>query len=353
MRLLVLGGTRFLGPAVVKAALARDIDVTLFNRGRTNPGLFPGVPTIQGDRNTDIARLDGRAWDAVVDTCGYLPWQLRLSARQLATSVAQYLFVSTVSVYADESAVGLTELDEVARLPDDLSGRLDELTLDDVTGDTYGPLKALCETALEREMPGRSTVVRPGLIVGPRDPTSRFKYWPWRLARGGDVLAPRPADGPQQFIDVRDLGEWIVTLCEDGHVGTYNGVGPAAPIPMEELLYAAKSATSTPSTLTWVDEEFLTGRELGMWSIPLWVPAADRRADGFNRVSNRRAVEQGLRFRPLHDTVRATLDDLERTGERHAWEFGETMLAKEAELLAAWRARRADAPSPPAGPEDG
>ena len=340
MRLLIIGGTRFLGPAIVESALSRGIDVTLFNRGKTNPDMFPGVPTIHGDRNTDIARLEGRAWDAVVDTCGYLPWQLRLSARQLATSVAQYLFISTVSVYADESTVGLDERSAIKPLPEDAEARLNELSLDDVTGETYGPLKALCEEALVREMPGRATVVRPGLIAGPRDPTSRFKYWPWRMDRGGEILAPRPADGPQQFIDVRDLGDWIVTLCEDGHVGTYNAVGPAAPMPMEELLYASKSATSTPGSLTWVDESFLTKRELGMWSIPLWVPAGDRRATGFNAVSNRLATEQGLTFRPLHDTITATLKDLARTGESVAWEFGETLLEKEAELLRAWHETR-------------
>ncbi len=339
MKLLVLGGTRFLGPAIVDEAVARGHEVTLFNRGKTNPDLFPDLETLLGDRNVDLSALEGRTWDAVVDTCGYLPWQLERSARLLSSAVAQYVFISTVSVYADESHPGLDEESRVARLSDEEYERIDAMTLADVTGVTYGPLKALCERAVERLMPGRATAVRPGLICGPRDPTHRFGYWPWRLDRGGEVLAPRPMDGPQQFVDVRDLGGWIVRLVEEGHVGPYNAVGPGAPIPMEELLYGVKSVSVTPGSLTWVDEEFLVARDLGMWSIPLWVPAGDRRARGFNAVSNARAVAHGLTFRPLAETARGVLDDFDRRGDRATWEFGEEMLVKEAELLRQWRER--------------
>lgn len=337
MNLLVLGGTRFLGPAVVEAALAAGHEVTLFNRGRTAPDMFPELETLIGDRNEDLSVFGRRTWDAVVDTCGYLPWQLERSARRLASSVAQYLFVSTVSVYANESLPGLDEESPIGRLSDEDYDRIDAMTLADVTGATYGPLKALCERAVERAMPGRATSIRPGLIVGPRDPTHRFRYWPWRFRRGGEILAPHPADGAQQFIDVRDLGGWIVRLAEDGHVGRFNAVGPGAPIPMEEVLYGVKSVTDTPATLTWVDESFLVERELGMWSIPLWVPAQDHRSHGFNAVSNALAVAHGLTFRPLAETAKATLDDFAARDEQDAWEFGETMLEKEAELLRAWR----------------
>lgn len=338
MKLLVLGGTRFLGPAIVEAALAARHEVTLFNRGRTAPHLFPDLETLIGDRNEDLSALEGRAFDVVIDTCGYLPWQLERSARLLAPAVAQYLFVSTVSVYADESVPGLSERSPLARLSDEEHDRVDALTLADVTGTTYGPLKALCERAVERAMPGRATAVRPGLIVGPRDPTQRFRYWPWRFARGGDVLLPGPADAPQQWIDVRDLGSFIVRLAEDGHVGAFNAVGPGAPVPMEELLYGVKSVTAVASAPTWVEEAFLVERGLGLWSLPLWVPSADPRSRGFNRVSNAHAVAHGLAFRPLADTARATLLDFDARGERESWPFGLALLEREAALLREWRA---------------
>jgi 2'-hydroxyisoflavone reductase len=320
VRLLLLGGPRFLGRAVTDAALARDHELTFFNRGLTGPELYPDVERLVGDRTTDLSAIEGRVWDAVIDTCGYLPDAVRASAQALAGS-GRYCFVSSVSVYADfrESR---DETDEVAQLGD--------LPRDEVTNDSYGALKALCEDAVRETFDGRALVVRPGLIVGPHDPTGRFTYWPHRVARGGEVLAPGPPDRKTQVIDVRDLGEWIVSLCERGAAGTYNATHPG--VSWSELLDTCRDVTGRDARVTWVDDAFLVEQGVGEWmELPLWL--ADPAFAAADDVDVTRALDAGLVFRPLEDTVRGTLEDATTIDG-----VGLTQ-EREAAVLAAWHDR--------------
>jgi 2'-hydroxyisoflavone reductase len=320
VRLLLLGGPRFLGRAVTEAALAAGHEVTFFNRGTTNPELYPEVERLVGDRAGDLAPLHGRTWDAVIDTCGYLPGVVRASAEALADS-GLYCFVSSISVYAHFRQVN----DENGPIAD-----LGDLPLDEVTDESYGPLKAMCENEVRRVFGNRALVMRPGLIVGPHDPTGRFTYWPHRLARGGEVLAPSPPEAPTQIIDARDLGTWIVELCKRGVHGTFNATHPG--VSWTELLDTCRSVTSSSAQITWVDPEFLVEHEVGPWlELPLWLTHPD--AEFADRVDVRRAIDAGLRFRPLAETVRATLDDAETT------EAAGLRPEREAELLAAWHGR--------------
>ena len=320
MRILVLGGTKFLGRHVVDAALARGHDVTLFNRGRTHPELYPDVEKLRGDRAGDVSALKARAWDAVVDTSGYLPRDVRASAEALGDS-RFYCFVSSVSVYADFSRP-IDEESPVAQLGD--------LPDDEITEETYGPLKALCEVAARAVFGDSTAIVRPGLIVGPHDPTGRFTYWPHRVARGGEVLAPAPAEEPAQIIDVRDLGDWIVSLCERRVGGVFNATH--AGVSRGELLDTCRAVTGVDADITWVDPDFLVEQGVGQWmELPLWIHDPD--ALYFDRVDTGRAVAAGLTFRRLADTVRATLEDAETT------DTAGLKPEREAEVLEAWHGR--------------
>lgn len=297
MRLLLLGGPRFLGRAVADAALEQGHELTFFNRGRTNPDLFPEAEKLVGDRDGGLAALSGRTWDAVIDTSGYVPHVVRASAEALAGS-GLYCFVSSVSVYADFS-VPVDEESPPAELGDDPS---DALTPD---FSNYGALKALCETAVTETFGGRALNVRPGLIVGPYDPTGRFTYWPNRVARGGEVLAVDPPERPTQFVDVRDLGAWLVDLCGRGIAGTFNATHPG--VSWAELLDACRTTTGSDASITYVSETFLLENEVGEWmELPLWL--AGPSTAYADRVDVGRALAAGLRFRPLEDTIRATLE---------------------------------------------
>lgn len=319
--LLVLGGTRFLGPAIVRSALEDGWEVTLFNRGKSNPELFAELEQLRGDRDPEVGdglkALKGRHFDAVIDTSGYIPRHVEASARLLADHVGQYVFVSSVSAYAEHDEPGADESDALA-------------TLEDPTVETmgdqfqnYGGLKVLCEQAAERAMPGRVTNVRPGFIVGPDDPTDRFTYWPVRVAQGGEVLAPGTADDPIQIIDVRDLGAWLARVCADRTTGVFNAVGPRAPTTMGEVLAASARASGVEPELVWVDAKFLeVEAETSPVPVPIWVPPTGESA-GFHRRSNARAVAAGLRFREIDDTVAATL----------SW-FRELPVERQAELRA-------------------
>lgn len=327
MRLLILGGTLFLGRHLVEVALAEGHEVTLFNRGRTNPDLFPGVEKLHGDRTTDLSALAGRSWDAAIDTCGNLPRVVRASAALLADVVEHYTFVSSISVYSDFTRPDMDESGPV--------GTLDDSTIEEITGATYGPLKALCEQAAEAAMPGRVLSVRSGLIVGPHDPTDRFTYWPVRVQRGGDMLAPVGPDYAVQFIDVRDLAAWCLAMAERRQVGTFNVTGH--PTPLGAVLDAARLATGSDANVVWMDEAFLTAHDVAPWSeLPMWL-TSDRQA--MLRINVDRALATGLEFRPVADTVRATLD-------WHATRDGDGSLRaglapeREGELLAAWRGLR-------------
>lgn len=299
MRLLVLGGTRFLGRAVVEAALADGHEVTLFNRGRTNPELFPGVGRIVGDRTGDLSDLGGRSWDAVIDVACYFPADVRRSVRALA-GTGRYVFVSSISVYADVS------------LPPAENEAVIELAPGAETDDgaeTYGGRKAACERVVAEAFGDRALVVRPGLIVGPYDPTGRFTYWPHRVAAGGEVLAPGSPRDLVQFIDVRDLGEWLVRASAAGLGGTFNATGE--PVPFGELLEECRRVSSSDADFTWLASERVLAEGVEPWlGLPLWLPGEEYA--GLQRTPVERAKAAGLAFRPLRDTIAATLAEAER-----------------------------------------
>lgn len=325
MKLLILGGTRFLGRALVEAALAMGHEVTLFNRGQSNPGLYPDVEQLHGNRDGGLDVLRGRRWDAVIDTCGYVPRVVRASAELLADAVEQYTFISTLSVYAEPGLIGMNESAPLSTLADE--------TVEEITGETYGPLKVLCEQAVTTEMDGRALHVRSGLIVGPHDPTDRFTYWPYRVARGGEVLAPGQPDYPVQFIDVRDLAEWTLRATKAKLTGPYNVTGPANFLTMTQVLDTCRRVSGSDATFTWVSDEFLQAHQVAAYTeMPLWVPG---NYAGFNTVDCRKAIAGGLVFRPLAETVRDTLAWLETRPTDWQWRGG-LMPDREAELLHKW-----------------
>ena len=334
LKILILGGTGFIGPHQVEYALSRGHEVTLFNRGRTNAHLFPEVEKLVGDRESDLSALEGRSWDAVVDNSATnAPHWVEPSANLLKDSCERYIFVSTRSVYADTSRVPMNIDAPVwtyeragvepgaERLPYGLGKALSEQIARDAFGDE------------------RTLVFRPGLIIGPGDGTDRFTYWPVRIHRGGEVLAPGDGTDPVQIIDVRDFGDWLVRMAEVGESGTYNVVGPATPRPMTELLYGIRAVTTAETTFTWVDADFL--REAGLRpyaEMPVWRPARNG-YEGFARFDLTPEVEKGLTFRSLADTTAATLEfHFSRPAERQARVFNRLSPEREAQVLARWRA---------------
>ncbi|HZN14886.1 MAG TPA: NAD-dependent epimerase/dehydratase family protein [Acidimicrobiales bacterium] len=329
MDVLLLGGPLFLGRHVIDALQTAGHRVTVFNRGKTNPDDYPDVERLVGDRRDDVSALDGRRWDAAIDTSAYFPGDVRRSMEALAGAVGHYTFVSTISVYADASSPGM---DETATV-----GTIDDPEMEEITGESYGPLKALCEQAAEAAMPGKVANVRPGLIVGPHDPSDRFTYWVRRLASGGDVLAPDRPDMPVQVIDGRDLADWIVRLAETGTTGVFNATGPATPHRFDATLDACRGAAGVDASITWVDEAWLIDQKVEPWmELPLWLPGGEG-YDGLSAVDVSRAVDAGLTFRPLVDTCAATLEwDRTRDG---AGMDAQLSPEREAELLAAWRSR--------------
>ena len=336
LKILILGGTGFIGPHQVEYALSRGHEVTLFNRGRTNTHLFPGVEKLVGDRANDLSALEGRSWDAVVDNSATsAPQWVELSANLLKDTCERYIFVSTRSVYADTSRVPMTIAAPVwtheSANVDPGAERL-----------PYGLAKALSEQiARDAFGPGRTLVFRPGLIIGPGDTTDRFTYWPVRIHRGGEVLAPGDGTDPVQIIDVRDFGEWLVEMAEAGESGTYNVVGPRTPRPMAELLYGIRAVTTAESTFTWVDTDFLINAGLRPYrELPVWRPARDG-AEGFARFDLTPEVEKGLTFRSLADTAAATLEyHFSRSAERQAALRAGVSAEREQEVLGMWRAFR-------------
>jgi 2'-hydroxyisoflavone reductase len=303
VKLLVLGGTVFLGPHVVSSAVARGHSVTMFNRGVHNPDLFPGVERVRGDRNVDLSVLSGRQFDAVIDTSGYAASQIRAAADVLERTVEHYLFISSISVYA-RFPPGAAFDEQAATLPGD---------------EGYGANKARCEEVLESRFGGRAARVRPGLVVGPRDPTDRFTYWPRRVAAGGRVLAPGRPDRPVQFIDVRDLAGWCVQLAERRVGGVFNAVGPSGPLTMGGLLDECVRELGSGAEFVWLPDAALLEAGVQPWTeLPLWIPESDPDHGGMLLASNSRAVGAGLTFQPIADTIRATFDWDRREGATQA-----------------------------------
>jgi 2'-hydroxyisoflavone reductase len=322
VKILVLGGTKFLGRATVEAALERGHELTLFNRGQTNPDLFPEAEQLRGDRTKDLTPLAGRDWDAVVDPSGYLPAAVRASAEELRDRVGRYLFVSSISVYADFSR-GPTEDSPRATLEE---GQPENELMPEY--ENYGALKALAEDAVIDVYGDRALIVRPGLIVGPHDPTGRFTYWPHRIARGGEFLIPAPPDELQQFVDVRDLGAWMLDLLEQGASGAFNATNPGTS--RADLVESSTRVSGSDATPVWTDPEWLAEQGVGQWmELPLWIHGAD--SVGIHRADVSRAVDAGLTFRPLDDVVRGTLDQAATTDDAGL------APERERELLEAWR----------------
>jgi len=324
-KILILGGTGFLGPKTIAAALARGHEVTIFNRGKREKQLplEHDVEHLFGNRDPDLPaddergpdgkllrpdaspkgleQLAGRTWDVAIDNSGYFPRMVAASAQLLASSVKQYIFISSISAYAENPPQGGDEATKLAELADPTVETMGEQF------ENYGGLKVLCERAAEAAFPGRAAIVRPGYIVGPGDPTDRFTYWPIRVSRGGEVLAPGSPDDPLQWIDVRDLAEWLVTLVEQGTAGTFNAVGPSSPGRWGDVLDTCVAAAGNQAKLTWVPSSWLADNGMGGEdAFPIWTAPVDKFA-GFHRWNNDRAEAAGLKFRPMSDTVKALL----------------------------------------------
>ena len=327
MTILILGGTGFIGPHVVRHALARGHQITLFNRGRTNTHLFPEVEKLVGDRNTDLTALEARRWDAVIDNSGYTPHQVGLSVDLLKDATDQYLFTSTRAVYTDFTA---EVMDEDAPIgPGDLPES--EWT-------AYGPAKVLAERAVGEGFGARTLIVRPPVIVGPGDRSDRFTYWPDRIDAGGEVLVQGDPTDPVQFIDVRDLSEFYINLLEQQTAGIFNSVGPGAPLSSAELVYGIRAITAAPVSFTWVDWDFLAERgQMPQRQLPFWQPPAGNYLN-YGRIDSSRGIAAGLTFRPLAVIAQDTLEwhRSREAGGEYPLRTGLDR-ATEARLLAEWR----------------
>jgi 2'-hydroxyisoflavone reductase len=334
LRILILGGTGFTGPVQVRYALSRGHKVTTFNRGKTHPGELPSeVEQLVGDRNGKLDALKDRQWDVAIDNPTTLPAWVRDAAQLLKGNVDRYVFISTISVYADTSK----GVDESAPLQKYEGADAFKETLEAMRASgykTYGPLKALSEKEAEKWFPGKVLIVRPGLIVGPGDETDRFTYWPVRIERGGEVLAPRAPTDPVQFIDARDLAEWTIRMVESRETGTYNATGPAKPLGIGDMLGKIKAALSATANFTWANAEFLKEQKVQAWSdMPVW--AGDEL--GLARTKIGGALTKGLTFRPLADTARDTLAWFKsQSQDRQSHLKAGLAPEREAEVLAAW-----------------
>lgn len=337
LRILILGGTGFTGPFQVRYALERGHKVTVFNRGKTHPGETPKeVEQLIGDRNGQLDALKNRQWDVVIDNPTMLPAWVRDAAKILKGNVERYVFISTISVFADTSKAGIEESAPLAKYTgaDPMKETRDTVIASKFA--LYGPLKALSEQEAEKWFPKQTLVIRPGLIVGPRDETDRFTYWPVRIDRGGEVLAPGNPTDPVQFIDGRDLAEWVIRMVEQRETGVYNATGPAKPLGVGAMLEGIKAANKSNANFTWVNADFLEAQKVAPWSdMPVWVPPRGEEA-GMGRISIQWALGKGLTFRPLAETARDTLAWFKsQPAERQKLKAGLSP-EREAEVLAAW-----------------
>ena len=325
LKFLILGGTGFIGPHMIRRAQERGHTVSMFNRGKTAPELFPNVEHLTGDRDKGLDSLKGKKWDVVIDNSGYVPRHVRDSAELLKDSVSRYLFISTGSVYAP----GQEKIDEDSQL----------LVLEDPTSEDvnkhYGALKVHCEKAINEIYGDRGTIVRLHIVAGPGDTTDRFTYWPVRFAKGGEMIAPGAQDGPVQYVDVRDVADFCVHLLENNTGGIYNAAGPTGDqLGMADFLATVKKATGSNATLTWVDEAFVREQKAGF---PLWIPQGSP-MKGLARVSSKRGMAKGLKFRPVSSTVKDTLAWFQaEPAERQA--KLNLNLERDAKILEAWKKR--------------
>lgn len=338
LRILILGGTGFTGPFQIQYALQRGHKITTFNRGKTHPGETPGeVEQLIGDRNGQLDALKGRQWDVVIDNPTSAPVWVRDAAQILKGNVDRYVFISTISVYANTGKPGTDESAPLAKYtgPDAMKESRETIIASQFA--LYGPLKALSEQEAEKWFPKKTLIIRPGLIVGPRDETDRFSYWPVRVDRGGEVLAPGAPSDPVQFIDGRDLAEWTIRMVENGETGIYNATGPAKKLGMGEMLETMKNALKSNAKFTWVDADFLEAQKVAPWSdMPVWIPPRGEEAGG-NQISNQRAVAKGLAFRALAETTRDTIKWLKsKSQDRQSKLKAGLTPEREAEVLAAW-----------------
>jgi 2'-hydroxyisoflavone reductase len=347
LRILILGGTGFTGPFQVKYALGRGHQVTVFNRGKTHPGELPKeAEQLIGDRNGKLDALKGRKWDVCIDNPTTLPVWVRDAAKILQGNIDRYIFISTISVFSDTSKPGMDENGPLAKYEGADAMKETQKTLADSKFALYGPLKVQSEKEALKWFPDKSLIIRPGLIVGPGDESDRFTYWPVRLERGGEVLAPGDGSDPVQMIDARDLAEWTIRMAEQSANGTYNAVGPKSKLTMREMLKDIKSVVKAPSqeatpTFTWADADFLAEQKVSPWSdIPVWVPA---RGDekGFAEIDCRKALGKGLTFRTVAGTAQATLDWFHKQPAARQAKLRAGLPAdREAAVLAAWHARK-------------
>jgi 2'-hydroxyisoflavone reductase len=339
LRILILGGTGFTGPYQIRYALERGHKVTTFNRGKTHPGETPPeVEQLVGDRNGKLDALKNRRWDVVIDNPTTLPAWVRDAAQILKGNVERYAFISTISVYG-EIKQGVGESAPLMKYegPDPYKETLEAMKASGYK--TYGPLKALSEKEAEKWFPGKTLIIRPGLIVGPRDETDRFTYWPVRIDRGGEVLAPGNPNDPVQFIDARDLAEWTIRMVENGETGIYNATGPAKALGVGGMLDQIKDAEKSNATFTWVNEEFLTQQKVEPWSdMPVWTG----KESGLSRTNISRALSKGLTFRPLGDTARDTLAWFKSLPQDRQSKLRAGLTPeREAEVLSAWKKKKA------------
>ncbi|TDL30467.1 NAD-dependent epimerase/dehydratase family protein [Jeotgalibacillus sp. S-D1] len=324
MKLLLLGGTQFVGRHLAESAIQAGHEVTLFNRGKTNQNLFPAIEKRVGDRNGDLSSLEEGEWDAVIDVSGYVPSQAEATAKLLHGRVGHYIFISTVSVYEDfangPASVGKTKL---AELKEDSEV---------ISGENYGPLKQKCEEVIKEIYEDRALCIRPGLIVGPDDPTDRFTYWVDRVARGGQVAAPGEPSRQIQWIDVRDLSEWIIRMMENKESGTYNAAGLKENPTMEQYLHTVKEVTASDAELVWVKDEILLAHDAGAFvELPFWIPRNESYPDGFILADAKEAIQKGLTFRTPEETIRDTYQ-WQSARKHHKWKAGLSAEKEEAIL---------------------
>jgi len=345
LSILILGGTGFTGPEQVEYAIARGHRVTLFNRNQTRPNFFKGrvAEELIGDLNGDTSALQGKTFDVVIDNPTTFPAWVRNAGKYLAGNTKHYMFISTTSVYRDQSQIGIDENSPTTPMPPDL----DPYTIEPQNATKYyGALKTRAEQEVAKLYPGIHTIIRPCLIVGPLDRTDRFTYWPARIDKGGEVLAPDKPDDPCQFIDSRDLAEWMIRMAEARELGLYNAIGPEKPLTIAEMLYGVKAITTAGAQFTWVPWEFLQEQNVRPWRhMTVWQPPYGRTA-GYQRRNASKALAKGLTFRPLAVTAKDTLDwhktrpEKDQLATLHG-EINGLAMTREAEVLAAWKAKKA------------